>query len=81
MVLLGDVGERQEMRERPRHRQRRLDRQVAQHAGQRLDVAVPSGPAELRQRPHPLDRLVERLPLALPQRLAKQLAEQPHIVP
>ena len=38
MVLLGDVGQRQEVGERPRDGQRRLHRQVPQHAGERVDI-------------------------------------------
>ena len=80
MVLFGDVGEREEMGERPRHRHRRFDREVAEHAGQRVDVARAVGPHVLRQRPHAFDGLVQLLPLTLSQRLPEQLPKQTHIV-
>ena len=82
VMLLGDVGEVQEVGEAARDRQRRLDRHGAQLGGQRLEAVSESPPTAraLGQRPDALDALEERLPLLPPQRLAEQLAEQPHVV-
>ena len=81
MVLLGDVGQREEVGERSRDGQRRFHRQVPQDAGERTDIVGGTRPRMLRQRSHPLDRVEQRLSLAQPQRVAEQLAQHPHIVP
>ncbi len=79
MVLLGNIGEGQEVRERPRHCQRVGDRHLAQDTGERLDVEV------RRARlfgglAHLLDPREQRLTLVLPQHPAEQLPQQPYVV-
>ena len=80
VVLLGDVGQVQEMREAARDRQRRLDRHGAQLAGERLEAIRRRYPRPLGERAHALDALEERLPFLPAQRLAQQFAEQAHVV-
>ena len=80
MVLLGDVGEVQEVREGARQRDRRVHRQAGQHRRQLAEVAVGAGARTLRQGPDLLDALEHRLTSVRPQRLAEQLAEQPDVL-
>ena len=80
MMLLGDVGQVQEMREAARDRQRRLDRHGAQLAGERFEAVRRRHPRPLGERAHALDALEERLPFLAAQRLAEQFAEQAHVV-
>ena len=54
VVLLGDVGEIQEVRERARHRQRFVDRHLLEDTRQRRKVRVAAAPRLLRQRTDPL---------------------------
>ena len=53
MVLLGDVRQRQEVRERARDGQRRLHRQVPQDAGERVDIVSRTRPAHASTAPAP----------------------------
>ena len=80
VVLLGDVGQVQEMREAARDGQRRLDRHGAQLAGERLEAIRRGYPRPLGERAHALDALEERLAFLPAQRLAQQFAEQAHVV-
>ena len=81
VVLLGDVGQVEEMREGARQRDRGIDRQAGQHRRQLAEVAVGARARALGQRAHVLDALEDRLARVRPQRLAEQLAEQPDILP
>ena len=79
MVLLGDVGERQKMRERASHRQRRRDRHVAEQPIDVLELAVE------RARPlgglaHLLDPLEDLVAFVMAQHASEHLAEQAHVV-
>ena len=79
MVLLGDVGQRQEMRERAGDRQRRRDRHVAQQPIDMLELAVE------RARPlgclaHLLDLVENLIPFVMPQHASQHFAEQAHVV-
>ena len=56
MVLLGDVGQVEEVRERARHRQRGVDRHAAEHVREALEVVAFAGAGALGQRAHVLDR-------------------------
>ena len=80
MMLLGDVGEVQEVREAARDRQRRLDRHRPQLGGERLEPVRRRHAGPLGERPHALHALEERLSFLAPQRLAEQFAEQTHVV-
>ena len=79
VVLLGDVGQRQEMRERAGDGQRRCDRHVAQQPVDVLELAVE------RARPlgglaHLLDLLEDLVPFVMPQHAPEHLPEQAHVV-
>ena len=83
VVLLRDVREVQEVRERPGDRQglgnghrRQFERQLVQGS---LPLTRPS--SRFRSVAHPLDALEEGVPLLVAQRLAEQRAEQPHVIP
>ena len=80
VVLFGDVGQVQEMREAARDWQRRLDRHGAQLAGERFEAVRRRYARPLGERAHALDALEERLPFLPAQRLAQQFAEQAHVV-
>ena len=80
MVLLGDVRQRQEVREGARDRQRLVDRHPLEDAGQRVEVGLVAAARALRQRAHALDRVVQRVALLPPQRFAQQFAQQADIV-
>jgi hypothetical protein len=79
-MLLGDVGEVQEVRERAGHRQRFADGHPLEDAAQRLEVLAAAGARALGQGPDALHRVVQLVPLLPPERLAQQLAQQAHIV-
>ncbi len=80
MMLFGDVGEVQEVREAARDRQRRFDRHRPQLAGERLEPVRRRHAGPLGERAHALHALEERLPFLPAQRLAEQFAEQTHVV-
>ena len=80
VMLLGDVGQIEKMREGAGHRQRLLHGHLLEDAGQRREVGVAAAPRLLRQRAHALDQLEDRLPFVPPQRLAEQLAQQPDVL-
>jgi hypothetical protein len=67
MVLLGDVGERQEVSERPGDRQSTLDRKVPEGALEGIEILVPPLASALRQGTNSLDCLKELLALDLTQ--------------
>ncbi len=81
MVLLGDVGQVEEVGEGARDRQRLVDGHLLEDAGQRRKVGVAAAARLLGQRADPLDQVEDRLALVAPQRLAQQLAQQPDIFP
>jgi len=79
MMLLGDVGELQEVSEGAGERQRRVNRQLAEQARQGVEIVVVAGRA-LRERSHLFDALVEiraAVPLKDP---AEQLAEHADVI-
>ena len=80
MVLLRDVGERQEVRERARDRHRLLERQRAQLFFEGFERVLVLLPRRLGDPPEPLDRVEERLSLARAQRLTQHVAEHRHVV-
>ena len=80
VMLLGDVGQVEEVRERARDGQRVVERHVRELVGQDHEVGVMAGAPALGQRAHPFDRVEEPFPGLRSQRLAQQLSEQPHIV-
>ena len=84
IVLLGDVGQVQELRERARDRQRGVHRHGGELLGQ-LGEGVSrfrprAGAGALGARAHPLDTLIEGFPFLADERVAEQLAEQPDII-
>ena len=81
MMLLGDVGEVEEVGERAGHRQRfgqrhrrQLERQIVELAVTRLRSRRLRGVADL------FDPLVERLSLLMAERLAQQGSQQAYVV-
>ena len=80
MMLLGDVGEVQEVREAARDRQHRFDRHRPQLGGERLEPVRRRHAGPLGERTYALHALEERLSFLAPQRLAEQFAEQTHVV-
>ena len=81
MVLLGDVGEREEMSERASHRHGHLDGQIAQRFLQLRHRVRRPLPRVLRRAPDPLDGFVERHPFARANRVAQHLAEHRDVFP
>ncbi len=81
VMLLGNVRQREEVRERPRDGQRFVDGHALEDAGQRVEIRIVPAASALRQRTDPLDGFIERVVLLPPQRFAQQFAQQPHIVP
>lgn len=79
-MLLGDVGQRQEVGEGARHRQRGRHRHLGE-APARASKS-PSDPARARfgKGTHVLDEGEDGAPLASDERLAQQFAEQAHVV-
>ena len=80
VVLLGDVGQIEEVRE-ARATGSAASTGIARSSP--ASVSKSSSPAAvraLRERAHPLDPLEQRLALVAAQRVAQQLAEQPHVV-
>jgi hypothetical protein len=80
VVLLGDVGQRQEVGERPGQRQGLVGGQRRQHAAQALGRLPAARSRPLGQRPHSLDQGVQVRPLVRPEDLPQQIAQQPHVV-
>ncbi len=80
VVLLGDVGQVEEVRKAPRNRERRLDRHRAELAGQCFESIRRRHACAFGERAHALDALEERLAFLPAQRLAQQFAEQAHVV-
>jgi lysine-ketoglutarate reductase/saccharopine dehydrogenase-like protein (TIGR00300 family) len=84
-MLLGDVGQVEEVREGAGHRHGLGDGHARQLAGELLE-AVATGvraigaAALLRQGPDPLDAVEQALALLPPQGLAEQLPEESHVV-
>jgi hypothetical protein len=79
MVLLGDVGQREEMRERAGDRQRRRDRHVAQQPVDVLELAVERA-RPLGGLPHLLDLFENLVPFVMAQHTSEHLPEQAHVV-
>src|SRR5687768_10270902 len=81
VMLLRDVGQRQELAEGARQQQRMLHRQRREQRLQRGKVRIIAGPRTLGEGPDTFHRLVERLTGLRFQRLPKQRTQQPHIIP
>ena len=79
-MLLGDVGQREEVRERARDRNRGGDRHVAQLVGELLERRRVAAVRPLCQRANALHALEERVAFARPEHVAEQLAQEPHIL-
>ena len=80
MMLFGDVGERQKMREGPRNRHCGRQGQAAQQIGETIEVIAAALVRALRDRAHLFDAIEEGVAFARAQRLPKKLTEQPHTV-
>ncbi len=80
-MLLGDIGQVEELRKRPRDWQGFVHRHLLEDAGQRREVRVAPAARLLRQGTDPLHGVVGGLALLAAQGLAQQLAKQSHIVP
>jgi hypothetical protein len=80
VMLLGDVGQRQKVGERPRDRHGRRNRQIAQPVGELFEGERIAGVRALREGPDLLHSLEQLVAFAGAQRVAEQLAQQPHIV-
>ena len=64
MMLFGDVGQRQELGERARQRNRRVERKFAQPIGQLMKREFVVGVRALGERAHLFDQGVERFAFA-----------------
>jgi len=80
VVLLRDVGQRQEVREGARDGHGGFDGHVAQNVGEQIERSGFTGMRGLRDRAHPLHAIEERVAFVYPQRLAEQLTEQVNVV-
>jgi hypothetical protein len=78
-MLLGDVGERQKVRERAGDSQPRRDRHLAKQTVERLEIAVCRACA-LGCFAHTLDAREHLVALVMAQHATQQLAEQSHVV-
>jgi Ca-activated chloride channel family protein len=80
MMLFRDVGERQEVRERPRDRHGGRDRQGAQLIGELFEGCRAAGVRAFCQRADLLDALEQRVAFVRAQGVAEQFAQQPHVL-
>ena len=80
MMLLGDVGQIQELRERARDRKRRVDRHAAERAGQALEILAFAGAGALGERAHAFHGQEQFFALARLERVAQEFAEQAHVI-
>jgi hypothetical protein len=83
VVLLRDVRERQKVRERTRHGQRRVDWHLPQKLRESIEVFIPIAPVArtLRERADALDALVQVFTAVLAQHVAQKVAQKMDIVP
>jgi hypothetical protein len=81
VVLLGDVGQHEEVGEGARQRQRLGSAQRAQQSPQRLGRLDAARPGLLGQGPHPLDEREQLRTLLGAQGLAQQVAQQANVFP
>ena len=79
MVLLGDVGEMQEVSERASERQRGLDRHLAQQIGEPVEVGRVFA-RTLGERAYALDAFEQAFIAVFPEHASQQLAEEPYII-
>jgi hypothetical protein len=79
VVLLGDVGQRQEVSERSRNGQRRFDRHLTKQTVERFEITV-GGTCALGRLAHPLDSLENLVAFVLTKDAPQQLAQQAHVV-
>src|SRR5690606_18611732 len=79
VVLLRDVGEVEEVRERARERLRLGDRHLLEDTRERPEVGLAARARLLRERPYPLDQIEDRLAFLPAQRLAQQIAQEPDV--
>ena len=79
-MLLGDIGEMEELRERPGDWQRFIERHPSEYVGQFAECALVAGTAALGQRAGTFDHLEHILAGKPLHCLAEQLTEQAHIV-
>ena len=80
VMLLGDIGEVEELRERARDGKRFLDGHLLEQPRQRGEVGVAAASRFLRQRAHALHAIEGRLAFLSPKRFAQQLPKQAHVV-
>ncbi len=71
MVLLGDIGQRQEVRERPCNRDRVGHGELPEIAFERAEVFRLAASRTLGSSAHPLHRLEQPVALTFAQRVAK----------
>ena len=80
MMLLGNVGEGQKVRERTRHRHGRVDGHIAQHVCEEIERAGLARVRSLGDAAHPFDAIEQRLSFVRSQRFAEQFTEQVDVV-
>jgi hypothetical protein len=80
VVLFGNVRQIQEVREGASQRDGRVNRQLAKFGGQRLEVAIGSGPRGLGHRPDAFDGLEEPRPFMFAQRLTQEFSQESNIL-
>jgi hypothetical protein len=79
VMLLGDVGEVEKVREGARQQQHRLDRHRRERSGEPLEGGGVAGACRFGQCPHLLDGPIELVALAGAEGATKQESEQAHI--
>ncbi len=80
VMLLGDIGEIEELRERARDGKGFLDGHLLEQPRQRGEVGVAAASRFLRQRADALDPIERRLAFLSPKRFPQQLPKQAHVV-
>ena len=79
-MLLGDIGQVQEVREGAGQRDRRINRQLAELGGEGLKVAIGPCPGGLGNGPHALDRLEKPRALVFAQRFTQEFSQESDIL-
>jgi hypothetical protein len=81
VVLLGDVGEIEEMREGAGHRQDQRDGHRGELAGQLLELRLIAAARAFRERAHAFDDLQQLASFECGERVAEQIAKQMDVLP
>jgi hypothetical protein len=79
VVLFGNVGERQKMRERPRHGQRRIDGHLSQQSIEALELGIAAA-GIFRRFAHTFDPLENLIAFVMTQHSSEQLAKETHVI-